>query len=467
MTKKMEKTLVWEAIKSLSKKEIKEFTQFLQSPFYNQRTDLMLLFNLISTSKVHISREQIFQKVFPNEDFDDQKLRLHLSYLFKVIEVFLIQKEQSDHELHNQILLLEAYRKRNLNRHFQKALNKTQKIFQQQNLRHPEFYFHNFLMESEQFQFLSGTGRTQEMNLQAVENNLNYTFISMKLRQACFTRSHESVFNTAYEISLLDEVLAIAAQPAYEKIPAIAVYFYCFKALFQSENENDFQVFKRKLFELTHHFPKEEIANLYILAINFCVRKINENKRPFLREALDFYQNGLEKEILLQNGQLSRFSFDNIASIAIRLGEFDWVERFINDYKDSLDIKFRESTFSLNSAKLEFTRKNHHRALQLLQKADYKDLINNMIAKVLQLKIYYELDEFDLLDSHLKTMKIFIRRNKKMGYHHKNWTNIVRFTQKLVDLNHFDKAAKKALAEEIQHEGVLTEKEWLLEQLNS
>ena len=461
----MQKTLVWETISSFSKKEKREFGQFLRSPFFNQREDMIEIFDFLINQKEEISREAVFQKIYPNEVFNDQKLRLILSYLLKLTEEYLIQKESGGDDLKNQILLLESYRNRNLNRHFQKTLNKTRKQFQSQSLRHPEFYYADFLVENEQYQFLSGTSRTAEMNLQAVENNLDFAFLSMKLRQACFSRSHESVFNTEYQISLLDEVLELAARPKYKSVPAVAVYYYCFKALFQSESEDDFRVFKNKLFELRPHFPKTESRDLYLLAINYCVRKINENKTPFLREALDFYQNGLNNELLLENDRLSRFAFNNIAGIAIRLGDFDWVEKFMNEYKSYLSPKYREITFSLNAAKLEYARKNYDGALQFLQKADYKDLINNMIAKTLQMKIYYELGEYDLLDSLLKTMRIFIRRNKKMGYHHENWTNIVRYTKKLADLNHFDKSAKIALKKAVENEEVLTEKEWLLSQL--
>ncbi len=465
----MKKSLVWDIIQCFSKKEIKTFRQFLASPYFNQRADLRHLFDYLIgvqiAGKAAPTREVLYGELFPNEVFDDQKLRLLVSYLLKLLETFLILEESKLNKFPNHKLLLTAYRKRNLNRHFQKSLNRTQKLFQHQQFRHSEFYYYNFLVESERYQFLSATGRTQEMNLQEVENNLDAAFLSMKLRQACFLRSHELVYNTHYQISLLEEILDLASQPAFIENPAISIYCHCFKALFQSEDERDFQAFKNKLYELTPHFPKAEIRDLYLLAINYCIRKLNEGKASFLQETLDLYQRGLENELLLENGQLSRFAFNNIAGIAIRLGRFDWIENFMKSYKSYLNPKYREITFSLNAAKLEYTRKNYSLALQYLQKADYKDLINNMVAKTLQLKIYYELGEFDLLDSLLNTMRIFIRRNKKMGYHHENWTNIVRYTKKLAELNQFDRASTEALKIAIEKEEILTEKEWLLRQL--
>ncbi len=88
-----------------------------------------------------------------------------------------------------------------------------------------------------------------------------------------------------------------------------------------------------------------------------------------------------------------------------------------------------------------------------------------MNARVLQLKIYFEKQELELLDAHLKTLRMFIRRNKRMGYHHQNWLNIVHFTQKLMELNPFDKQQRPVLRAEIEAEATLTEKDWLLAQL--
>jgi hypothetical protein len=116
---------------------------------------------------------------------------------------------------------------------------------------------------------------------------------------------------------------------------------------------------------------------------------------------------------------------------------------------------------------LAFVKKDYDMALTHLVKADYKDLINNMVAKVLQMKIYFEMSEYDLLDSHLRTMRMFIRRNKKMAYHRENWSNIVRYTQKLMELNPFDHQKRMLLKQQIEQEVTLTEREWLLGQLEN
>ena len=52
-----------------------------------------------------------------------------------------------------------------------------------------------------------------------------------------------------------------------------------------------------------------------------------------------------------------------------------------------------------------------------------------------------------------------------MGYHYQNWSNIVHYTQRLMELNFFDKKSVQELRESIEKEAVLTEKRWFLSQL--
>jgi len=58
-------------------------------------------------------------------------------------------------------------------------------------------------------------------------------------------------------------------------------------------------------------------------------------------------------------------------------------------------------------------------------------------------------------------------RKKAIGYHKANYKNIIRLTKKLLKLNPFSKAQKEKLRLEIEQSQPLTERKWLLEQLDS
>ena len=83
----------------------------------------------------------------------------------------------------------------------------------------------------------------------------------------------------------------------------------------------------------------------------------------------------------------------------------------------------------------------------------------------MQLKIYYEIDAYDLLESHLTSMKNYIRRHTAIGYHRTNYGRMVHYTQALITLNFNDKVVVETLRTRILAEPILTEKDWLLEQL--
>jgi len=465
----MQKSLIWDIIKQFSTQEWRDFRRFLRSPYFNTREDLLVLFEYLMKNRslsTPPNRASVFAEVFPDKKYNRTEMRLMLSYLFRLLEQFLRIEENEKNTNTQKNTLLSVYKNRNLSRQLRKTLNQSQKLHKNSNQQHPEYYLESYYLEREEYDILSSAGRTQQLNLQQVEDNLDSAFISFKLRQACLTRAHEAVFNTKYDVRLLKELLEVAQHKSFKDVPAIVVYSYCYQALYDTPTEENFRLLRKKLIEVTPLFPQSEIRTLYLLAINYCIKQINKAKLVYLKEALDLYKSGLENNLLLKNGFLSRHAFNNIVGIALRLDDFTWTETFVNQYKDALPTPYRAAAFHLNSGRLAYARKKYDDALIHLQKSNYRDVLDNMVAKILQIKIYYETDEFDLLQSHLKTVEMYIRRNKKISYHYENWRNIIRYTQKIVELNRFDKQAIKKLKEAIRNERTLTEKDWLLIQLS-
>ena len=88
------------------------------------------------------------------------------------------------------------------------------------------------------------------------------------------------------------------------------------------------------------------------------------------------------------------------------------------------------------------------------------------MGKTMLLKIYYEEDEYDALESLLESMKVYLKRKKVIGYHKDVFQNMLKYTQKLVRINPFDKDKRVALRQEIEEASPLTERPWLLEQID-
>lgn len=455
----------------LTKKERRDIRKFIHTPFYNQKVAVCQLFDYLCdclfTYQVVPTKQQIFKHIYPKQTYDDHRVRVMMSFLFKGIERFLVQAAFEEDEIKTKIKLAEVYRQRQLPEHFQRTIKAVRTLQETRTLRNADYYNDHFQIQLEEYQFSSTAKRTGEHNLQEISDNMDIAFLTLKLRQTCFSISHQTVYKKEYRFGLLPEIIAYIEQQNLLEIPAIAVYYHCYHALTQPENLQHYERLKTALFRYAHHFPSAEVRDLFLLTINYCIKRMNAGQKRFEQEVLEWYQEGLQHEHLMTNGILSRFTYRNITTMGLIIRDYDWVEKFIHDYKNKLEKQYAESSFNFNLARLAYEQKNYTSALQLLQQSDYKDLLLNLGAKTIALKIYYELDEFDLLDSHLDAMRNFIRRKKIIGYHRENYLNLLRMTRKLLELPTLDKEKKAQLLRQIEQTNALAEKTWLLQQLGS
>lgn len=462
----MESSLLWQTCCTLTPLERKHLGQWLASPFFCRREAPRRLYDYLNRcAETGRAPERAAAAAAIGPGTDATALRLAMSELLGQIEHFLVYREKfeaSDFKTH----LAAAYRKRGLGKHFQQSLREARRELERRPHRHAEYFEAQVAIEYELYQHLTTGRRTEALNLQAVSDQTDTAYIARKLRQVCFALTHQTVFRADYNFGLLPDVLGyVQRSPAVLAIPTVALYFYCYRFLTQPGEEEYFYRFKNLLFAHTAELPEAEQRNLHLLAINYCIKKINQLEIPYSREAFDLYRSALQGGLLLENGVLSPFAYNNIVASALKVQEAAWAEGFIHDYAPFLEKKHRTATFHLNLARVAYGRRQHREALLHLQQADYKDLINNLIAKTLQLKIYFETEEFDALDAHLQSMQAFLRRQRDIGYHKENYLNIVRYTKLLMQLRPAAPAERTALRQRIEAEAVLTEKEWLLEML--
>ncbi len=461
----MQKSKLIQVINQLSSQDIRDLKKFLRSPFFNHRADVVLLFEYLISDNDKIEAESIFTKLYPEQAYNAIQLRLVMSYLFLSIEKYLAVSELLEDEQLRKIQIAKAYKKRNLPKQVQRTIKEGIKALQKKKQRNTDWYNHSFQMQFEQFQLKSTDTPTDELNRQELSDTLDIAYLIAKLRQVCLLLSHQSIYKSEFDIGFLAPLIDFLKGSTYQSIPAIAVYYHCYFMLIEPENQDHFNVFKKLLLKKGTIFSTWEIRDLYLQAINYCIKRINDGESNYFDEVMDLYKEGLQKSYLLENGMLSRFTYHNIVSAGLKTKDYDWSDGFIFQYKKNLERKYRESAFSFSLAKLHYHRKNYDAALGMLQKSNYRDLLLNLGAKTLLLKIYYELDEFDLLEAHLEAMKNYIRRKRVIGYHQKNYRNIIKLTQKLLSLNGNDKMKMEILSNQIQKADPLTEREWLEEQL--
>jgi hypothetical protein len=464
-------TKLLQVLESFDKKELFQFKKYLQSPLFNHREDVHKLFEYLNKErrkkKPKLDKETIFSAVSPSRRYEDKEFHLLMSYLFKLAENFIALREYLQDENEVEIRLMQSYRRRSLAKHFNQTARRVREKLEKQPFRDRRYFQLSSRLVWEEYQVDVVNKPSGELPLSEMIELTDIAYFAQKLRQLCLIKVQQTVYSTEYKLKEQDGLLTYLNNYNLAEFPVLDIYFRANQLLSDDFERQDLSAFILKLIANSRFFQMEEVRELYLMAINLCIKKVNSGATEYFREMLELYQDGLAKNFLLENNRISRFAYHNAVAAALYSKEFEWAESFIKDFQVHLDEAFREGSYSYNLAKLEFERGHYGESLQLLQKANYQDVLLNLAAKTILLKIYFKTDEFDILEAHLAAMKSFLRRKKILGYHRKNYQNLIRFTQKLMSVNYFEKKELNKLRKEIQSAEILTERVWLLNQLEA
>ena len=477
--KVMQKSNLILYFRRFSKRDWREFRKFVRSPYFNQREDIVRLFDYLDFVLHHskpkaLDRKKVFTSVFPTETFEEKKLRHITSFLLKITKRYLAQAESQNDPVQMQQYLCKSLHKKGLGTFFEKELFNAQQILEKETFRDSKYYFQKYQLGLEEAMFTMPQRRSGEMNLQSTANQLTISYISSMLRLSCNIQSHQTMSKQVYDLKLLPEVLALIESGFFLDVPSIAVYFRCYSAFEWLEknqieaSENNFEELKHLIAKHWKLFPPSEIRDIYLFAINYCIKRLNAGDRNFIREAFELFRSGLINKTLLEEGILSSFTYKNITRLGMALKEDEWVEQFLEMYKKYLLPRERENTWRYNLAFFYFQQQKYKQAMRLLLQTEFKDVLNNLDARRMLLKSYFELGEFNALDSLLDSFLRYIHRQKILvGYHKENYLNLIRFVKKIIQIGMLPSNELNKLKEEILRTPHLAEREWLLEKINA
>ncbi len=468
----MRNTETWQYLAAFSAKERKQLRLWLISPAINRREEVVRLFdfldkNLEKTMGREIKKDSAWAATFPGEPFDAKKMHYTAHYLLRLTQSHLAFLELEKDPQQQQLLLCKSLKKRGLDIYFEREIRTLDGIHARQpHAADAESHLARHQFYAERHDFLSRRSRTAELPLQPLLDTLGDFYFATLLRYACSALTRSTVANQHFQLKLLPEVLRFLTEnlPDPETSPAIAVYFRCYRLLDGSGGDVDFFELKTFLEEHWRKFPLAEIRDIWLLAINFGIRRINSGQKNFIRETFELYRDGLEKNILPGDGPLTDFTYKNIARLGLGLEEFDWTERFLTDARRFLDPASRDNIFQYGMAMFHFHLKNYDAAMQILTAVELDDVFLNLDARSMLLRIYFEKNFHDALESLLDSFQTFIKRQKNLGYQAENYLNLIRFTRQILRLPpSSDPAARLKIRAEVEATSALAEKKWVLE----
>ena len=210
------------------------------------------------------------------------------------------------------------------------------------------------------------------------------------------------------------------------------------------------------------------LFDIYINLENYCRRKIRAGEKHFRREFFEILKLDLEKENLQGlNHILSQNFYKNILQNAAELKEFEWADEFIESYKNELRTDYREAVYCYCKAYLEAEKNNYEKSLDYLAKLKTDEVYLKIDLKLLQARLYYELNEYDVLVSAIDSIRHFLKDNKFIAENRRSQLSMfVRFLSALNNAQLKKEEFKiMELKENIQKAEDLQWKDWFVKKV--
>lgn len=469
----MKKSKLIQFLKILKREELKKFSEFLNSPFFNNDQLVVDLWNYLKPfypafdDEIALDKNMVYSALFPKAPFDGKQLSYLMNYLLKHGESFLqIQLFLGDESVKGYFLLRQYYN-RDHNKHFQTAFNKSEKkiLTDSKETLESHYYHHLFAQLQDDFLISKTLRRGNNPFLVKAHDHLDQYYFTNKIMYCCEMLNRRQIYSTDYnfQVNLLDEVENYLIQNQETLNPLLKIYFQIFLFLKEPENEEHFIKFREVLYLNQEKINDKELEAIYLHSINYSLRKIRNGKDEYIEIALETYQKGIENRILFEGNILPYKTFLNTYRQAVKLERYDWTEKFVHTYYKYLPSQTQKDAFHYSLADLYFQKAEYHKVLENVHQVQLGDMQYSLGARIIFIKTYYELDEIDPLLSLLASFTIFLKRNKNIS---EDWKraclNFCSMVNKLVKL----KPKKiESLRSEINSINPVVEKKWLSEKL--
>lgn len=468
----MEKTpQLFEVLRSMGKEEFREFGKFVNSPFFNSRSEAIRLYEAMKKlhpkmSSKDLVPEKLFKKVYPGKQYNDATMRKLFSLMLNLaVNFFAVSGCRSD-EFDYNLKMLDKLREKNLGGLFEKYSNVIEGQFRStpQTFSLYESKFH-FTTLKNGYYLHTNEGEMVKGFQNEIDSFMQY-FLSVML--LLYTRLSEwsRARNVKFDLKFYDEVLSHIESSDYSDDPLISLYHSMLMLLNTGDKKYFFELQEsRKRFEKS--ISAMDDYNIAVTMMQYCYKKVHQGDQGFRRQQFDVVNVILERD-MIPPGNIEPYFFINSIRNASILGEFAWCDCFIDRYSSRLNKDKQKEALSYSLALTELYRGNYSKALGHTSTINIERSTLKNEFKNIQLVIYYELGYSDELISLIDSYKHFLSRDKDAAQATVAASNdFIRIVSKALKFkSEYDVESAEILKAEIMKGQYFNFKEWIIAKLD-
>jgi len=464
-------------LKTFTSKEIIQFGEFISSPYFNKKKNIIKLYKEIKKAypkfeQGNLTKEKLFSSIYPGRKYNDSTLRLLIHLLYEKARRFLAQSRFDKEIYENKADLINELYDRKLFKESIKEIEKAISELDKTEIKDSNYFRYKHIFENYKLYCLRRMKQDKfdkfidESSMETPFKYLTYYYFSKLLVFYNIALNTKNLVNIDIKTDLFEKILSYFEYELFDDSPFIQIH-YNLVMINKTNDEKYFYIAKNILQKNERFLPPLPLYSVYVSLENFCSRKIMAGEKHFLREFFDILKLHLENKIYRAEPSMSRGFFQNILRTATKLKEFNWADNFIETYKNELHTEIREVVSCYCRAYLEAEKNNFEKSLEYLSTLKTDELFLKIDSKVLQARIYYELDWYDILNSALDSIRYFLKTEKFIPKKRK--LTCSNFTKFLRSLNNArlkkDEMKIIKLRDEIKKTEALECKDWLIKKV--
>ncbi len=469
-------------LRQLDKKEMNRLGHFLESPFFfggRREQKLIDFYQYLRRFHPHfenkkLTKEKAYARLFPDRPYNENQLQQLMTKFNKVLERFIVEIYQSQtfgfpSPSHG---LAAFYREKNMITAFEKWHRQAIHRQAQTVRKDPYHYWIDFLLAKELTEVQSLYNiRKSDLNLPATLSRLDYFFLAVKLEAACVwlnQHKHQVAIAADGALETLDALMPLLDAGYFREEPLIELFYRAYHLLQEEATAADFDALQRVYDERAMEIGFNQRQIIHGVLRIFCTSRYNAGESEYLAPLFNLYQVGLEQGVLTYGEGLLPATFQTIVTLGLKSDQLDWVEAFLEKYRHRL-VRTEDtgSIYTLKRANLLFAR-GHYEAAQACLTYEFADIYLKLVARRLEVQIYYEL-ESDLLDAKIQAFKVFIfrvSRSRLPDLQREGYNNFIDLLKQIIHPStRYNDGRRTMLLDKIRGKKTVAERQWLLAKL--
>ncbi|MBI1226779.1 MAG: hypothetical protein GC192_16205 [Bacteroidetes bacterium] len=474
--------------KTLSLLEIEQMPRllrFVSSPYFNSEVEkaesptVILCNYLIERLPIDedelIDENDLFEQLFPSKKFVQGKVDKVMSALLKLVRLFIIyENSEFNEEINQSLILAKFFRMKDWDEKFSSEIIKIKGILKNAVLKDENLYFQTLAAEQEIHAFENRKNyRKGDVNLSTLLISLDQFYLYNKYKYSMLLIQQQRFVEVKLDEGILktNYIREGVSKNIFEKNLTLNIYELMLQLL-NGESENLLFLFNKvQLFieANIHLLTLQEVKDMQAYLRNFCTAQHNLGDINFLDRLFQLYQHNLENGYIHDDGKINASTFVNIVSVGLRLKKYEWVKGFLDKNKGKIyGTHYTEEVYNLNAANYFFHVKDYEQSWVLLDWT-FEDIYLKLASKRLEVKILFEQNLLDMLDSKVNALKVYLSRTDKMVISttiKKMNTAFLNYLSQILNPNTLHNRMRiLKIKEKILAQKAVAEREWLLEKV--